>query len=163
VHLLVRRSQRDDGWIASSITFVLYAQLDLDAEEEHLFDKYKLHDRVVYNSEAFLQHLQAADEHRAEIERAHEVMQDTEHKDHDWLTNASTMFYNSFAALGYNMLGKLDLQLTLQGLIDGIHIESQDLEEILGIEKYIHQSTVFLAEYLNVALTFDGREELDEH
>jgi len=145
------------------MTFVLYAQLDLDAEEDHLFEKYQLHDRVVYNSEAFLQHLQAADEHRAEIERAHELMQDTGHKDHDFLTNAATMAYNSVAAFGYNTLGKLDLQLTLQGLVDGIHIESQDLEEILGIEKYIHQSTVFLADYLNVAFTFAGREELDEH
>ncbi len=38
------------------------------------------------------------------------------------------------------MLGKLSLQI----LIDGIHIESHDLEEILSLEKYIHQSTVFL-------------------
>src|ERR1700730_9455569 len=75
--LLVRRSQRDDGWIATSMTFVLYAQLDLNREEEHLFDKYRLHDRVVYNSEPFLQHLEAADEHRAEIDRAHELMRDT--------------------------------------------------------------------------------------
>ena len=163
MHLLVRRSQRDDGWIQTSMTFVLYAQLDLDAEDQFLFEKYGLHDRVVYNSEAFLQHLKAADEHREETERAYEVMLDAEHKEHDWLTNAGTMVYNSFAAFGYNMLGKLDLQLTLQGLIDGIQIESQDLEEILGIEKYIHQSTAFLADYLNVALTFDGREELDEH
>jgi hypothetical protein len=145
------------------MTFVLYAQLDLDAEEQFLFEKYELHDRVVYNSEAFLQHLKAADEHREEIERAYEVMQDTEHKDHDFLTNAGTMAYNSFAAFGYNMLGKLDLQLTLQNLIEGIHIESQDLEEILGIEQYIHESTAFLADYLKVAFTFDGREELDEH
>jgi hypothetical protein len=73
------------------------------------------------------------------------------------------MAYNAVAALGYNLLGKLDLQLTLQGLIDGISIESQDLEEILVIETYIRQSTAFLADHLNVAITFDGREELNEH
>jgi hypothetical protein len=147
--LLLRRSQRDDGWMWSSITFILYAQLDLDEEERHLLKQYALHDRVVYNSADFLHHLKAADEYRETAAKT---------PDDDPLTIA----YNSFAALAHNILGKFYLQLTLQNLIEGVRIESDDLEEISTVANLIQKAVAFLSQYYDIAATFDGREDLDE-
>ena len=149
MHLLTRRLQRDDGWFESAMTFVLDAQLDLTPEEKFLFYKYDLAERVIYNSEDFLAHLKAADEHREEAAK----------DDQDLLTST----YHSFAAFGENIWGKLSLQLTLQNLLDGAHVESADLEEILYIESLVRQSSEFVADYLKVALTFDSHEELSEY
>lgn len=149
MHLLIRRMQRDDGWIQSSITFILYGQLDLTEEEQFQFKKYDLYTRIVYNSEDFIENLEAADKHRE--------------KANDPETALSDIVYNSFAALFYNMAGKLSLQLSVQNLVDGIRVESQDLEEILRIEQHIRDAGEGLASYIGVALTFDGQEQLDEY
>jgi len=149
MHLLTRRSQRDDGWLETSMTFILNAELDLGAEEKYLFDKYQLHDRVIYNSETFMEHLNAADKHREEAAKDEQDL--------------GTILYESFAALGHNIMGKLSLQLTLQNLLDGAHIETQDLEELLRIEQLIATSVQFVADYLKIAVTFDSREELSEY
>jgi hypothetical protein len=149
MHLLIRRHQRDDGWFESSVTFVLYAQLDLSPEELFLFEKYDLAERVVYNSEDFLKHLKAADDYREEAAK----------DDQDLVS----IYYNSFAALGQNIMGTLSLQITLQSLIDGLQTESEDLEEILYIESLIQQSSQFVADYLKLALTFDSSEALHEY
>lgn len=149
MHLLIRRTQRDDGWIASSITFILYAQLDLSEEEQFQFEKYDLYTRVVYNSEDFVEHLEAADKYR---EKAAEPE-----------TELSEIVRNSFAALYHNILGRAALQLSVQSLADGIRIESQELDEILRIERIIQEAAFNLAAYIDVALTFDGQEQLDEY
>jgi hypothetical protein len=44
--------------------FLLDARLELTPKEQHFFEKYELPERVIYNSEAFLRHLQAADKYR---------------------------------------------------------------------------------------------------
>ena len=146
--LLLRREQRDDGWIASSITFVLYAQLDFTEEEAHQCERYDLYSRVAYNSEDFVRHLEAADKHR---EKAAEE------------ADLGEIISNSFSALFYNVAGRLSLQLTVQNLCDGIHLESQELEEILHIEKCVRDAAAGIASYLDVALTFGGEEQLNEY
>ena len=48
-------------------------------------------------------------------------------------------------------------------LLEGKHLESGSLEEMLAVSDNIRGSVEYLANYLQVALTFDGREELDEY
>jgi hypothetical protein len=147
MHLLIRRMQRDDGWIQSSITFILYALLDLSEEEQFQFEKYDLYSRIIYNSEDFLKNLEAADKHRkkaAETEDLGEIIS------------------NSLSALYYNIAGRLTLQLSVQNVVDGISIESQELDEVLRIAGFIRESAAALASYIDAALTFDGQETLDE-
>jgi len=154
MHLLLRQSQRDDGWIWTSMIFLLDARLDLTAEEQYLFERYRLNDRVVYNSDAFMQHLHAADEHREAAAATTDVPLDAPLQDHiaSAASDLSATAYNSGLALAHNVLGNLSLQITLQSLVEGIHIESEDLEEILTVAQLIRSGTEFLAAYLNIAL-----------
>jgi hypothetical protein len=165
MHLLIRRSQYDSGWFSTTMVFELDARLDLDAEEQELFDKYALYDRVVYNSDAFLQHLHSADQYREAADAQTNVPLNAPLEDHivTAATDLTVTAYNSVLALAHNILGRLSLQITLQSLVDGVHIESEDLEEILTVAELIRTGTEFLASYLDVAVTFDGREELDDY
>jgi len=162
VHLLIRRRQHDEeGLFSSSVVFELEGRLDLDEEELFLFDKYELSGRVIYNSDAFLQSLYAADQYREAAAKAERDLYNASNE--GAAASLAGIVGNSVLAFGYNMLGKVSLQLTLQDLVRGFHIESEDLEEILAVERLTKASVEFLAVYLDSACTFDGSEELSEH
>ena len=165
MHLLLRRSQRDDGWIWSSITFQLDARLDLDGEELHLFEKYQLYDLAVYDSDARVQHAHSAMESYVSSEQSADAVPLFPAADeiHIALGNAFASIWHLGAGITHNIMSTLSLQITLGSLVAGQHIESQDLDEVLSVAANIHSAVEYLANYLNVALTFDGREELDEY
>ena len=165
MHLLLRRSQRDDGWIWSAMTFLLDARLDLSSEESELFDKYNLHGFVIYDSDGRVQHAYSADERFGAAAKPMTPI--------PWepaVADLATAFgeiaaglWNITAGTTHVIASHLSLRITLGLLIDGQHFESEDLEEILTVEENIRQATEYLATYLDVALTFDGREDLSEH
>jgi hypothetical protein len=165
MHLLLRRSQRDDGWVWSSMTFLLDARLDLDAEEQHLFEKYQLYGVAVYDSDARVQHAHSAMESYASSEKSADAVPLFPAVDeiHIALGNAFASIWHLGAGITHDIMSTLSLQISLGSLVGGQHIESQDLEELLSVAANIHSAVGYLANYLNVALTFDGREELTEH
>jgi hypothetical protein len=149
MHLLIRRSQRDDGWFESSITFIRDCQLDMSEEEHYLFTRYGIADRIVYNSEDFVEHLEAADAAREEAAKD--------------VTDLGTVYSQSLVAFFHNIMGRLSLQISLQSLVDGLHVESQDLEETLYIEKLVREGVEFIAQYFELGFTFDSSEALHEY
>ena len=154
MHLLLRRSQRDDGLIWTSITFMLDAHLDLTAEEADLFTKYKLHSLVIYDSDAYTHHADAAYQR---FDDATKVPL--------WnpsFTDLASSLWNNVAGIAHGVMTAFSLRLTLGDLIAGSHVECEDLEQILLAEKNIVQAAEYLADYFAVALTFDGGEELRE-
>lgn len=154
MHLLLRRSQSDDGLIWSSVTFMLDARLELSPEEEHLFSKYNLHSLVVYDSDAYMYHADAAYER---FDNATKVPL--------WepsFTELASSLWDNVAGLAHGVMTALSLRITLGDLIDGTHVECEALEQILVAEKNIVQAAQYLADYFAVALTFDGGEELRE-
>jgi hypothetical protein len=44
----------------------------------------------------------------------------------------------------------------------GVHVECKDLDELLGAKSAILEAAQSLRSYLDVAATFDGREEIVE-
>jgi hypothetical protein len=56
----------------------------------------------------------------------------------------------------------LSLRVTIDGLLQGQHVECKDLDELLGAEAAIREACSNLKAYLETALTFDGREEVVE-
>ena len=165
MHLLFRRSQRDDGWIWSPMTFLLDARLDLDAEELHLFDKYRLYDLAVYDSDARVQQAHSAIEsYASSVESAEAVPLFPDiGQIHVALGNAFASIWHLGAGVTHDIMSTLSLRITLGSLVAGQHVESQDLEELLSVAANIRSAVEYLAAYLDVALTFDGREELVEH
>jgi hypothetical protein len=165
MHLLIRTSQRDDGWIWSSMTFILDVRLDLDEDEEEQFTRYGLHKIIVYDSQALQDRAQAADEHREALKADRPKLPanaSIEEQVMNELSYLASTFYHSFAALGHDLLSWLTLQITLGSMIQGQRIESQNLEEITTIANLLREAAEYTASYFEVALTFDGREELSE-
>jgi hypothetical protein len=162
MHLLLRRSQRDDslfqGLLGEAITFMLDARLELTTEECRLAERYRLFDALVYDSEDRTYHEETAAEH-FEVAAAGPLRIDS-------LPNAAadlaTSLWNNAAGLWHGLMMALSLRITVGDLVDGQHIETDDLNAILICEKTIHQAAILFAAYLDTSLTFDGREDLHE-
>src|SRR5438105_9057838 len=56
----------------------------------------------------------------------------------------------------------MSLRCTVDSLISGQHIECKDLDELMGAEGQITDATKTTKAYLELAQTFDGREEVLE-
>lgn len=154
MHLLLQRSQRDDGLIWTSMMFMLDARLGLSPDESDLFAKYNLRSLVIYDSDAYTHHADAAYQR---FDDATKVPL--------WnpsLTELASSLWNNIAGVAHGVMTALSLRLTLGDLIDGCHVECEDLEQLLLAEKNIVEAAEYLADYFAVALTFDGGEELRE-
>jgi hypothetical protein len=165
MHLLIARNQRDDGWIWSSMTFLLDVRLDLTDEEQELFDKYGLYDVVIYDSDARVQHAYSAIEsYEASAEAGEAVpLFPAVEELHTALGNAFVSFWHLGAGATHSLLSMASLRITLGTLVSGQHLESESLEEILAVASEVGGATQYLAAYFDLALTFDGREDLSEY
>jgi hypothetical protein len=135
MQLKMRRSQRASGILSKSVMFMLDARLDLTAEETANVKKYKLGDLTVYNSAASRKHLEAAAE-AAVRESAG----------------------NFLAYVARTTMARLSLNITVDGLVKGQHVECKDLDELIGAENAIRQAAEATHAYLEIAKTFDGQE-----
>jgi len=154
MHLLLRRGQRDDGWLWSSITFGVYAQLDLTAEEQTMFDRYRLGSFVVYDSLARTEHADAAYRHFEDASNL-PLLPD--------LQQFAGSLWSNVLGITNAALMALSLRITFADLVAGQHIECDDLEAILVAADTIQEQCQLLAAYLDATITFDGREELHEY
>ncbi len=135
MQLKMRRSQRASGIVSKSVTFMLDARLELTAEEAANVKRYKLGEQVVYNSAASRKHLEAA---------AGAAVRDTA---------------GSFVSqLARTAMHRLSLNITIDGLTRGQHIECKDLDELLAAEAAIKDAAEAAHAYLEIAKTFDGQE-----
>ena len=146
MQLVLKRSQKSGGLLSSKVSFALDARVQLTAEEKSLISKYAMGKEVVYDSEARKKHAEAASGHFQEGSSFGAV--GTVLKTASGLARAAMM--------------ALSLRITIDSLVSGHHIECKDLGELLGAEAAIVDACRNLKEYLDTALTFDGREVLVE-
>lgn len=124
------RRSQRSGMLGGKIVFTLDVMAELSGDERALVERYKLWGEVVYSSEA------AND-------------------------NAARMHAGSVKALGAVLVDKvLKRFFTVKHLVSGEHIECKDLAELLGTEEQVRVACANLKRYLEVAQTFDGREEV---
>jgi hypothetical protein len=147
------------------MTFLLDARLDLTPEEEELFEKYRLYDVVVYDSDARTQHAySAAESYQASAAAAEAVpLFPATNEMHIALGNFFASLWHLGAGATHSFISTISAQINLGTLVAGQHLESESLEEIVTVAARIRDAADYLAAYLNVALTFDGREDLSEH
>ena len=140
MQLKLKRSQRSGGMLGGKVIFILDAKMDLTQEEDHNVKKYKLGSEVIYNSEASKKHLQSG---------------------------AAALASGSVGGLlksGVSIaMARLNLNITIDSLAKGQHVECKDLDELMGAEEAIRQACENVQGYLHLAATFDGREEVIEY
>jgi hypothetical protein len=137
MQLKLTRSQRESGVLSKAVWFCLDARVQLTSEEQADVSRYRLGGQVIYNNEASKRRVQAAEAAMA--------------------TGTSG---GSFKAIAQFALARLHLNITVDSLQRGQHIECKSLEELREAEDALIEACKTLKAYLAVATTFDGREEL---
>lgn len=120
--------------MGGKVMFTLDARVDLTDEEKALIKKYGLAKEVIYNSEKSKRYLGAAQ---------------------GALAAGGGGFLK--ASIGLAMAA-LSLNITIESLAKGHHIECKDLDELLATEQAIMEACRNIKVYLDTAVTFDGRE-----
>lgn len=128
------------GVLSSTVSFALDARVELTQDELELVRKHKLGNQVIYNSQRAKEHL----------ERSSAAL-------------AQGTLSGSTVALIRAAAAKLSLNVTIDSLQKGHHIESKSLDEILGAEDAIREDCGNLRSYLDAAATYDGREHVVEY
>jgi hypothetical protein len=122
--------------LGSTAIFCLDARAELTQEEQKNVARYKLGSQVIYNSEASRKALE-----RSEREQ-----------------NGSTV--GALKSLAFTALAAMKLNISINSLQQGQHIECKSLDELLGAEEALMTACQNLKGYLEAAASFDGREVL---
>lgn len=137
MRLILTRSQRAGGMFGGSNVFVLDAKAEVTEHERTLLQKYGLMGQVLYSSTAARKHIEAGSQ-----------------------AVATGGLVGLAKGLGRLAIAKLNLNVTIKNLLDGVHVESKDLEESLGAEGAIIEGAQNLQTYIRAALTYDGRPRI---
>ena len=137
MQLKLQRSQREGGVMSKTVIFCIDARVEFTPAEQASITRYKLQKQVIYNSEASKKHLDSA------------------------------AGFQSGNSLGGNLrslasvaMAAMNLNISIESLQRGQHIECKSLDELLGSEQAIMDACQNLRGYLDTAATFDGREVL---
>lgn len=134
MQLVLKRSQRKVGMLGKEVLFCLHAQIRLSGEERFSVDEYKLGKLIVYSSEKAREH---ADRTQAAL--------------------SDGKLLRGMAALAR---GALSLKLTIDNLTVGQDVECKSLDEVLAAEAAIHEACENCKQYIAVAQSFDGSEQV---
>ncbi len=137
--LFLRRSQKSGGMLGGKVIFALDARIEPSADEGALIKKYKLGNEIVYSSENARKHASSAVEQ----------------------TDRGGVLGVAKGAMSLGM-AMLSLTCTIDSLSRGQHIECKDLDELVGAEDAIRSACASAKGYLQLANSFDGREEVIE-
>ena len=136
MQLKIKRSQRDGGVISKIAIFCLDARVEFTGEEKRHIARYKLGREVIYNSEASKRHHEKGE------------------------SNLGSGTVGNLKALGSFVLARLNLNISIDSLERGQHVECKSLDELMGAEDAVMTACQNLKGYLDLAATFDGREVL---
>jgi hypothetical protein len=137
MQLKLKRSQRDTGVMSKTVVFCLDARVEFTPEERARLVKYKLHKQVIYNSEAAQKHLMNAG-----------------------MAAATGSIVGGLKSLGSVAFAAMNLNISIETLEKGQHVECKSMDELLQAENAILTACENLKAYLDTAATFDGREVL---
>ena len=153
MQLKLKRSQKSGGLMGGKVIFILDARAEPSAEETALIKKYALGKMNVYDSAARQKH-QANSAAHFEGSKLEGFMP-------PGIAVASSL-WKTTRGLASAAMSALSLSVTVDSLISGQHIECKDLDELLGAEGAISEACKNTKTYIDVASTFDGREEVVE-
>lgn len=155
MQLKLKRSQKAGGVLGGKVIFILDARAEPTPEEAALIKKYNLGKINVYDSAARQKHQASAAGH-FDNSSAGPVFAVPTGK------GIASSLWSTTRGLASAAMMSLSLSVTIDSLISGQHIECKDLNELLGAMHAIQEACQTIKSYLDVAMTFDGREEVLE-
>jgi hypothetical protein len=162
IEVLFKRSQRIN-W-QGRVIFGLTAQLGMTEQQLSLVRRYWLGRVIVFDS---LRRQTQNELARLHLQQAAAV--ESKPKDQSTLAKFTAFFLAIFLILFFFIraffsfaLAYLFIRVTLAKLVRGTLIESSDLTLLMEAKDVIEESSLYLKEYLLLAETFDGREEVYE-
>lgn len=144
ITLKLKRAQRSG--LLGKVIFTLDARIALNAEDAELIRKYRLGDDVIYESSNRKQQKEAT--------MAHLEMTKS--------TGAGKTLYRLARAGVSATAAALSLKITINSLSSGVHVECKSIAELMEAETAIVEAAGNVRNYLELAETFDGREEVLE-
>ena len=156
MNLKLRRSQGTS--VRGKIIFMLDARMEVPREEYELIGRYGLGSRVIYDSadrKAYNEAMQA---------QVKAMKQDRGYgfSAKGQLLGAGKALYR-LARVGVTATMALrSLRITVYSLMSGVHVECDNMEELLAAEEAINEASQKLRNFLDQVATFDGREEIRE-
>jgi hypothetical protein len=138
VQLKIKRTQREGGVVSKTMIFCIDAMVHFTPEEAASLKRYKLGNQVIYNSEASARLL----------DRSANAQGD------------GKSLAGNFKSLALAALAGMKLNISINSLAAGQHVECKSLDELIGAENAIMEACENLRMYLATAATFDGRELL---
>ena len=154
--LKLKRSQREG--MLGKVIFILDARMELSPDDAALVKKYRLGERVVYESEARKKHAEATKMHAASTADHPSLLASPEKQ----AMGAAKSLYRVARAGVSAAMTALSLRITIDSLSKGVHVECKSLEEMHEAENAIVEAARNLKGYLANATGFDGREEIIE-
>jgi hypothetical protein len=162
MQVLVRRSQYEGFW--GTIYYTLDVLIEPSPDEAKLIARHGVGDIIVFDSQQRREYFERAQEH-ADAAGSHPIFQTSNNPEQvfiDTLTSIGSTLY-SIGGSTYNLIaGSLEVRITINDLINGAHIESDQSGEILDAEHIIKKSITALKAHLSNLQTFDDRQELYE-
>lgn len=147
MQLKIQRSQRVGGVIGSKVFFCLDVRADYSPEESRNIQRYRLGPEIIYSSQTARKHIEQA---KAHMDRTHS---------RDLKEQLGGLARGAFSMA----LAKMSLNITIESLGYGHHIECKDLQELSDAEDTVRQACKDVTRYLQVAATFDGSETVIDY
>jgi hypothetical protein len=138
MQLKLKRSQRTAGMMGGKVVYMLDARAELTPDERTLVSKHGLGKLSIYDSEGRKKRMEAAGER---------------------LSGGGGLL-STARGLASVAMAAMSLQITIDSLTNGHHIECKTMDELLGADSALREGCENLRTYLDVAATFDGREEI---
>jgi hypothetical protein len=157
IFLKVRRNQRTT--ITGKLRFTLDARLAVSAADHELIRKFKLGPLVVYDSANRDKYAKRAQEFLDSSRDRPGVLAPA---DSGFVWGSIKSLFRLLRALVSLGFAKLSLRITVASLIAGIHVETEDLNELITTENAILDAAKNVKGFLANAAKYDGSEVLVE-
>ena len=154
--LTIKKSQTTS--LLGRVIFMIDARMEVAAEEHRLVGRYGLGDLLVYSSTGSDKQL-AAMKARKESTKVHPGFWASAREE---LIDAFRMLLTLSMAGAHATMAAYDLKITASKLLRGVHIHCTDMDEVIVAKNAIVQAGKNLRNYLDVAQSFDGSEEIHE-
>jgi hypothetical protein len=154
MQLKIERSQRQSGVVSKAVMFCVDARIFLSADEQANVTRYKLGNQLIYSSEAAKRHANASLSRHAVAREAGNYAIEAQDRRTGGLIAKS--IGNFVMGLFHGVAASLALNITIDSLQRGQHIECKDLNEVRDAENALRQACLTLKDYLETAATFNG-------